>query len=367
MSDAGLQSVEWHGELGEGRLRLLDQRRLPAELVYHDVGGIQDLHDAIQAMVVRGAPAIGIAAAYGMAQHLRDYAEGLPAASKGEELESTMAEARELLAASRPTAVNLQWALERLRDCADRHMHQLTARELAARMLMEARRIQREDAQLCARIGELGSKLLPDAGGVYTHCHTGALATGGIGTALGCIRIAHAAGKRLHVFAGETRPLLQGARLTCYELMQADIQVTLCCDSAAGSLMARQVIRAVIIGADRIAGNGDTINKIGSYPLAVLARHHGIPFYVAAPYSSFDLALDDGHEARIEERDPDEVAAPLGGPRWAPANVHVSNHAFDVTPAELITAIITERGVIDAPDAEKVRTLMDNEPGEPAV
>jgi methylthioribose-1-phosphate isomerase len=352
-----LLGVAWEGQLEDGRIVLLDQTKLPREVEHVEIRDLEALRQAIIDLVVRGAPAIGIAGAYGLAQHLYAAAAGLPPGTRSDVLEPVMKHAVERLGSSRPTAVNLRWALERVEECFDRHSAQLTALEMSARLLMEARRIHREDAELCARIADNGATLLPDDGGVLTHCNTGAFATGGVGTAIGCIVHAVRAGKRIRVYADETRPLLQGARLTALELMHAKVPVTLCCDNAAGSLMARGLVQAVIVGADRITANGDTANKIGTYSLAVLAKYHGLPFYVAAPYSTFDLSLKTGAEIHIEERHADEVRKPQGA-QFAPLDVPVANPAFDVTPGALITAIVTERGVIRPPYAETVPRLM---------
>jgi len=361
-----LAGVAWKGGLDDGRVVLLDQTRLPAEVTYLEIADIATLRQAIIDLAVRGAPAIGIAGAYGLAMHCLQQAGKAPAGRGSDTLEAAVAWAHERLVTSRPTAVNLKWALDRMRDCYDRHVGKLTALEMAARLLMEAKRIHREDAELCARIADHGAALLPQQGGVLTHCNTGALATGGVGTALGCIVHAVRAGKRIHVYADETRPLLQGARLTALELQHARIPVTLCCDNAAASLMQRGLVQAIIVGADRITANGDAANKIGTYGLAVLAKYHGIPFYVAAPYTTFDLTMATGAEIEIEERKADEVRRPQGT-QFAPADVPVANPAFDVTPAELITALITERGVIHQPTRAKVEKLMAGGAGEPAV
>ncbi len=358
-----LFGVAWEGSLEDGRVVLLDQTKLPGVLEYRELTELEPLRQAILDLVVRGAPAIGIAAAFGMIIHLAPRAAR---AADAESLRKDFAHAFERLVSSRPTAVNLRWALERMRDCYDRHADHLTALEMVARLLMEAKRIQREDQELCNRIAEHGAALLPVGGSIYTHCNTGALATGGVGTALGALMLAHRQGKGIRVIAGETRPLLQGSRLTAFELQHAGVPVTLCTDSMAASLMARGHVQAVIVGADRIAANGDTANKIGTYGLAVLARHHGIPFYVAAPYTTFDLALPDGDGIEIEERKADEVRRPLGV-AFAPADVAVANPAFDVTPGWLITAIITERGIINRPNRARVAKLMANDRSEPAV
>lgn len=364
--DGQIRTIAWIGDLQNGAIHLLDQTRLPASVVHREIEDLESLRTAILELAVRGAPAIGIAAAYGVALHASRAAFTSEPGARADALEQALAHADDRLRTSRPTAVNLMWALDRMRDCHERHIGVLTAREMAARLLMEARRIHREDEQLCTRIGENGAKLLPREGGVYTHCNTGCLATGGSGTAIACIRTAVADGAGFTVYAGETRPLLQGARLTAWELQRFKIPVALSCDSMAGHLMATGRVQAVIVGADRITARGDTANKIGTYQLAVLAQHHGIPFYVAAPYSTFDLSLIDGAAIEIEERDPDEVRAPLGV-AFAPADVPVVNPAFDVTPAELITAIITERGVVQPVSEGAIRKLMTDGSAEPAV
>lgn len=347
-----LHGVGWRGGLDDGRLVVVDQTLLPGEVVHRELADLEAVRAAILALVVRGAPAIGIAAAYGLCFHLAAVARDAEPGTPSRVLLGPCEEGGARLASSRPTAVNLGAALARIRECLLRHLDHLTAREMSARLLMEAHRIHREDAQLCARIADHGAALLP-AGGIYTHCNTGALATGGVGTALGCIIAAHRSGRAIQVYAGETRPLLQGARLTVPELIHAGVPVTLVCDSAAASLMARGLVQAVMVGADRIAANGDTANKIGTYGLAVLARHHGIPFYVAAPSTTFDPALPDGSGIVIEERPADEVRRPQGA-LFAPTDAAVANPAFDVTPAHLITAIVTERGVIDRPGPSAV-------------
>jgi len=356
-ASAALVGVHWEGGLEDGTLVVIDQVRLPTEVVHLRLRGLEPLRQAICDLSVRGAPAISIAAAYGVVLHLVPIVLCEHLGNGSEALENAFEHACERLVSSRPTAVNLRWAIERMRECFRRHTGHLTALEMCARLLLEAKRIQREDQELCRRIAAHGAELLPASGGVYTHCNTGALATGGVGTALGCLVEARRVGKDIAVYAGETRPLFQGARLTALELLAAQVPVTLCCDSAAASLMGRGLIRAVIVGADRICANGDTANKIGTYSLAVLAEFHGIPFYVAAPYSTFDLSLADGSLIHIEERSADEVRRPLGR-QAAPLEVAVANPAFDVTPAALITAIITERGVIRKPTREAVTALM---------
>ena len=337
-----VRAVRWNGQV----LELLDQRLLPVEERWLACDGIDSVAFAIKEMVVRGAPVIGIAAAYGMA--LRAAQVSGPAAVFVSEMEA----ASKTLAATRPTAVNLFWALERVMRRAAAASN-LNPQERALAVAEEAIAIDEEDLQLCLAMGRHGAALLPDRGGVMTHCNAGALATGGHGTALGVIRSALWGGKQFKVYSRETRPLLQGARLTAWELLKDGIDVTLLCDSAAAHAMSRGLINAVIVGADRIAANGDTANKIGTQGLAILARHFGIPFYVAAPYSTVDLLTRSGESIVIEERSPQEVRF-FQGVQSAPEQVPVLNPAFDVTPAELISAIITDRGVVRAPYPEQL-------------
>jgi len=322
-----------------GVLKMIDQRLLPTEEIWLEYGDYRGVAEAIRSMVVRGAPAIGVAAAFGAALGAR----AIEAAS----FDAFMAELEEIcavLAATRPTAVNLFWALERMQATA-RSERQLPLPELKVRLLQEALVIAEEDERINRTMGKNGEALIPAQARILTHCNAGALATGGYGTALGVIRAAVEAGKQVAVFADETRPWLQGARLTAWELMQDRIPVTLICDNMAGYLMSRGEIDCVIVGADRIAANGDTANKIGTYTVAVLAREHGIPFYVAAPLSTIDLSLADGSAIPIEERAAREVTH-SGERQLAPDGVAVRNPAFDVTPARYISAIITERGVV---------------------
>ena len=322
-------------------LLLLDQRLLPNEevwLSYKDAAGVAE---AIRTMVVRGAPAIGVTAAYGAALG----ADAIYAADFIEFFEE-FTDVCNLLAATRPTAVNLCWALERMKACARAHAD-LPGSELKAALFAEAQAIAVEDEILNRAMGGHGQVLIPDGARILTHCNAGALATSGFGTALGVIRAAVEAGKRVSVLADETRPWLQGARLTAWELMQDNIPVTLICDNMAGYLMSKGEIDCVIVGADRIAANGDTANKIGTYSVAILAKEHDIPFYVAAPLSTIDRSLSDGSLIPIEERSSSEVTH-HGGQPMAPAGVAVRNPAFDVTPARYISAIITERGVATA-------------------
>jgi methylthioribose-1-phosphate isomerase len=322
--------------LASGRLRLIDQRALPREERYVECASAAETADAIRDMVVRGAPAIGVAAAYGVAVEAR----------RGGDLEAAFAR----LAASRPTAVNLFHAIDRMKRVTPR-----TAEGLE----MEARRYDAENRAACEAMGRFGAELIPVGPGVsnvLTHCNAGALATAGIGSALGVIRAAVEQGKRIAVFADETRPWLQGARLTAWELQKDGIPVTVLPDAAAASLLRRGGITCAVVGADRIARNGDVANKVGTYPLALACREHGVPFYVAAPISTVDLACPDGDRIPIEERSPDEVTH-AAGVRIAPAGVAAFNPSFDVTPAKLVTAIVTERGVARPPYAESLAAL----------
>jgi methylthioribose-1-phosphate isomerase len=342
----GVETLRWC----DGRLELIDQRILPARFEYVVCDSAAATAEAIRSMVVRGAPAIGCAAAYGVAVEALRLASS-PAGSFEQALEHGFA----LLAESRPTAVNLFWALARMRSAWDR-VRQEAPSAIASRLLEEAHCIKQEDIQANRAMGAFGAALLPDGARVLTHCNAGALATAGHGTALGVIRSAAESGKRVSVLADETRPFLQGARLTAWEMVQEHIPVTLIADNMAGFLMSRNEIDAVIVGADRIAANGDVANKIGTYMVAVLAQRHGIPFYVAAPLSTIDRELKDGSEIPIEERNAAEVLG-FRDTRWAPEGVAVRNPAFDVTPAELVTALITERGVVHAPNRERIAAL----------
>ncbi|HEY6457651.1 MAG TPA: S-methyl-5-thioribose-1-phosphate isomerase [Steroidobacteraceae bacterium] len=334
----------------QGRLEMIDQRLLPAHVEYRSYDSAAGVAEGIRTMVVRGAPAIGCAAAYGIAlaaQQLQGSAQ--PEFTAG--LNSAFTQ----LAASRPTAVNLFWALQRMR----RRWEQSPEQEPLAvcrRLLREAHEVLAEDIRINRALGSHGSVLLEDGARVLTHCNAGALATGGHGTALGVIRSAVATGKRISVLADETRPFLQGARLTAWELMQDGIPVTLITDNMAGHLMATGQIDAVVVGTDRVAANGDVANKIGTYMVAVLAHRHDIPFYVACPLSTIDLNTADGSAIPIEERSGDEVLG-YDTLQWAAAGVSVRNPAFDVTPAELVTALITEKGIVRAPDRAKLAAL----------
>jgi methylthioribose-1-phosphate isomerase len=331
-------TLRWIGGAG-GHLRLIDQTLLPLELREIDCRTVEDVWQAIRALKVRGAPAIGVAAAYGVCVGL----QGVVDANEGKFF-ARLDEVTKHLATSRPTAVNLFWALDRMRRTAQAHRGQ-APRAILQALLDEARAVEDEDRQMCRAIGRHGAALLSDGQGVLTHCNAGGLATADYGTALAVFFAAHEEGKRLHVFVDETRPLLQGSRLTAWELAQRGIEATLICDSAAAQVMREGRVQAVVTGADRIAANGDTANKIGTYSVALAAQAHGIPLYVAAPTSTFDLSLADGAAIPIEQRPADEVTT-LAGRRTAPEGIAVYNPAFDVTPARLIRAIICERGVI---------------------
>jgi len=337
-----------------GHLELLDQTLLPGRIVWLPCRDVETVVEAIQSLRVRGAPAIGIAGAYGLVIAAGEAVRaGLGPAATREHLHVRAAR----LAAARPTAVNLRWAVERTAAVLERCPPDAGPLPLAEALLAEARAIHEEDARLCAAIGRHGAPLLAD-GGVLTHCNTGGLATGGDGTALAVITTAWEQGRRLEVFADETRPLFQGARLTAWELVQRGIPVTVLVDAAAGQLLRSGRVNACIVGADRITARGDVANKIGTYSLAILARAHGVPFYVAAPSSTFDLAIDDGADIPIEERGAAEVLRPLGVPA-APEGARAYNPAFDVTPAHLVSGIVTERGVISPVTPERIRAILD--------
>ena len=322
-----------------GKCQMLDQRRLPVEEVWHNYTSYQEIAEAIRTMVVRGAPAIGVAAAIGTWFGARDIE-----AETSAEFYRQLEEVCDVLAATRPTAVNLRWALERMKHFARANLDRSVA-ELKIGLEYEALAITQEDEMINRRLGQQGESLLPDGARVLTHCNAGALATAAYGTALGVIRAAVDAGKQISVIADETRPFLQGARLTAWELQRSGIPVTLICDNMAGYLMSLGEIDAVIVGADRIAANGDVANKIGTYTVALLAREHGIPFYVAAPLSTIDLSLSDGRQIPIEERDGREISH-LQEIQLAPEGISLRNPAFDITPHALVTALITEKGVV---------------------
>jgi methylthioribose-1-phosphate isomerase len=334
-----VEAVRWSA-CGDA-VDIIDQRRLPGELVRRQLRSAAEVCEAIATLAVRGAPAIGIAGALGLVVALTPHTD-----ESRDEFLGTVESLSARIAAVRPTAVNLPWAMERMRCAARRSTG--GASEILAKLRHEASLILEEDRAMCRRIGEHGLSLLPPDARVLTHCNAGALATGGMGTALAPIYLAAERGRRLRVFASETRPLMQGSRLTAWELMQAGIEVTVLADNMAASLLRDGAVDLVIVGADRIAANGDVANKIGTYPLALAARHHGVPFYVAAPWSTVDAATASGREIPIEHRSPEEVTGGPGG-ATAPAGVGVYNPAFDVTPSELITAIITDRGIVRPP------------------
>jgi len=340
--------MRWNGDI-HGFLTLIDQTLLPGEFREIECRTVEQVWEAIKKLRVRGAPAIGCAAAYGVLVGLQT----IPEQSSREVLDVRLKDVTGYLAESRPTAVNLFWALDRMNRVA-RECEMLSSLELRARLLEEARAIEVEDREMCAAIGRHGAALLKDGMGVLTHCNAGGLATAGDGTALAVMFAAAAEGKQIHVYADETRPLLQGARLTTWELQQRGIPVTLICDNMAGWVMKENRIQAVIVGADRIAANGDAANKIGTYSVAQLAKAHQIPFYVAAPSSTFDLTLSSGEEIPIEERAAEEITNGFGR-ATAPAGTQVYNPAFDVAPSELIAAIITEKGIISPVNETEVR------------
>lgn len=341
------ETVAWKN----GRLKLIDQTKLPEKLTYEWCDTVEDVWHAIKRLKVRGAPAIGVAAGFGVLVALRKYRP-----KSSDDLIKKVDEAAAYLASSRPTAVNLVWALERMRAVAH-GMKDRPPKEILAALKEEAVQIHEEDKELCEKLGRHGAGLIRSGSTVLTHCNAGALATGGMGTALAGIFVAHDQGKKVSVIADETRPLLQGARLTTWEMMQAGIDVTLICDNMAAQVMREGKVDLVITGADRIAANGDVANKIGTYGLAVLAKAHGIPFYVAAPSSTFDLTLKTGSEIPIEQRDPEEVTDGFGR-RTAPKKTKVYNPAFDVTPARLVSALITEKGLIRPPYRRNIAAVL---------
>jgi methylthioribose-1-phosphate isomerase len=351
MPNSGWETLRWEGGT-DGRLVLLDQTLLPTLVQECVCTSEQEVWQAIKRLSVRGAPAIGIAAAYGVVLGLQQTVTEDPG-SCAEKLEQVISD----LQSCRPTAVNLSWALRRMRDRAAPLVQHVSAAEVLHALLDEARAIHEADRAICHAMGRHGATLLEDGMGVLTHCNAGSLATSEYGTALAVIYAAREAGKRIHVYADETRPLLQGARLTAWELMQRGVEVTLICDSMAAQVMREGRVQAVITGADRITANGDTANKIGTYGVALLARAHNLPFYVAAPSSTFDLSLTHGDQIPIEQRPAHEITCGLGK-QTAPDGVQVYNPAFDVTPAQLITAMITERGILTPVTADCIRALL---------
>jgi len=342
-----IKTIEWTDE----GVRLLDQTRLPTEEVYVICRNWEEVAEAIKKMIVRGAPAIGVAAAMGIAVGARDADAGHVA-----ELRREFEHICEGMGETRPTAVNLFWAIRRMQEKFEQ-CSELPVDKIRHELIAEAQRMYVEDLAANEAMSKHGATLLPSSGTVLTHCNAGALATvGGYGTALGVIRAAVESGKKLAVYADETRPFLQGSRLTAWELMKDGISTTVISDNMAGALMRQGKIQAVVVGADRVAANGDVANKIGTYTVAVLAKEHGIPFYVAAPWSSVDMECPDGEHIPIEQRSPREVTH-VGGVRIAPEGVKIENPAFDVTPARYITAIITERGVARPPYVESLKRL----------
>ncbi len=333
-----VETIQWTDE----GVVMIDQTRLPREQVFVTCRDYKEVAEAIRSMVIRGAPAIGVAAAMGVALGVRE----------GADFETVC----QTLAQTRPTAVNLFWAIERMRRVAAA-MNGASSGEVAARMIEEARGIREDDIAICRAIGRNGAPLVPDGKTVLTHCNAGALATAGYGTALGVIRAAAESGKQIDVFADETRPFLQGSRLTAWELQQDGIATTIITDNMAGHFLHSGRIGCVVVGADRIAANGDVANKIGTYSVAVLAKENGVPFYVAAPVSTFDLSIPSGEAIPIEQRSAAEVTHVFGVP-IAPESIAVANPAFDVTPARYVTAIICERGVARAPYEESLRNML---------
>ena len=351
MSDKTFETLRWIGA-ADGHLMLIDQTRLPVDLVETPCHTVDEVWEAIKVLRVRGAPAIGIAAAYGVCLGLQSAVDA-DEASFFQRLDTVI----EHLASSRPTAVNLFWALERMRRRALALRATHSPKEILVILLDEARGIHEEDRQLCRQIGRHGAALLADGQGVLTHCNAGGLATADYGTALAVIFAACEAGKQIHVYVDETRPLLQGARLTAWELVQRGIQATLICDSMAAQVMREGKVQAVVTGADRIAANGDVANKIGTYGVAVLASAHNIPFYVAAPSSTFDRQLQSGDQIPIEQRDPAEITHGFGR-QTAPKGIGVYNPAFDVTPARLIRGLICEHGVIEPVTEQQIGKVL---------
>jgi methylthioribose-1-phosphate isomerase len=341
-----LTTIEWIGDR-DGVARIVEQTLLPIELKYVDLATSEEMWDAIKRLAVRGAPAIGIAGAFGFVLALKTVHSRTSA-----EFDAAVDRIVDYLGSSRPTAVNLFWALDRMKAFA-RTVRTLPLDSARDAIVAEARRVWDEDRAICRKLGEHGAPLVPPGRNLLTHCNAGGLATADYGTALAPMFHAHAAGSRFRVFVDETRPLLQGARLTAFELVQAGIDATLICDNMAGMVLRDKNVGAVFVGADRIAANGDTANKIGTYSVSVLAKEHGIPFYVVAPYSTFDLTIPDGTHIPIEERDAKEVTEGFGK-RTAPHGVDVFNPAFDVTPHANIAGIVTEFGVIEKPNAARV-------------
>ena len=353
MSVNTVETMQWIGDSLRGHLNMIDQTLLPTEMKRIDCKNVQSVWDAIKRLSVRGAPAIGIAAAYGVVIGLQDVVEDSKA-NYLKRLETTA----DHLAKSRPTAVNLFWALDRMRDAAKSADDSFSNRQLHDFLLDEAKSIHEDDRTMCHAIGKFGAELISDGSGVLTHCNAGGLATAEYGTALSVFFTAQDLGKNIHVFVDETRPLLQGSRLTAWELQQRGIQATLICDSMAAQVMREGKVQSAITGADRIAANGDTANKIGTYSVALLAKMHNLPFYVAAPTNTFDLSIESGKEIPIEQRNASEITHGFNH-QTAPEGVDVYNPAFDVTPAEYIEAIITEKGLIKPVNKENIAKVVN--------
>jgi methylthioribose-1-phosphate isomerase len=343
------QTVRWVGDL-DGHMEIIDQTLLPVEFRFIPLPTVEDVWEAIKALKVRGAPAIGVAAAMGLVVALQKTSDD------EKEVLDRVRSAADYIASSRPTAVNLFWALDRMKSAALQYRGK-GGRAVKQALLAEAKAIRDEDARMCRAIGNAGEHLITEGCGILTHCNAGSLATAEYGTALAPLYRAHETGRRFRVYADETRPLLQGSRLTVWELQQAGIDVTLICDNMAAVVMKQGKVDLVIVGADRIASSGDTANKIGTYGVAVLAEHHDIPFYVAAPSSTFDLSIESGDEIPIEERGAAEVTHGFGR-QTAPTGAKVYCPAFDVTPCELIAGIITERGLIEPPLRENIARIL---------
>ncbi|MBW1819641.1 MAG: S-methyl-5-thioribose-1-phosphate isomerase [Deltaproteobacteria bacterium] len=343
-----IPTIEWHGP----NVRMIDQRKLPARIEWYTCRGYRDVIRGIGDMVIRGAPAIGVAAAMGLALGARSISAGTYAVFSGK-----FGKIANEMFLARPTAVNLRWAIDRMSGLVA-SMADSPVEDIKAALFEESEKILIEDIEINRRLGKSGARLVPDGATILTHCNAGSLATGGYGTALGVIRAAHEAGRNIAVIADETRPWLQGLRLTAFELMEDSIPVTVIADNAAGSLMRQKKIDLVITGADRIAANGDVANKIGTYQVAVLARENKIPFYVAAPISTIDGTIKNGDLIPVEQRGPEEISR-FGGREMGPSGVSVLNPAFDVTPAKYVSAIITEKGIIKSPYRKAIRGLLD--------
>jgi methylthioribose-1-phosphate isomerase len=347
-----VETLEWTGS----GVRFIDQTKLPTEETYVVCTTHEQVADVIRTMVVRGAPAIGVAAAMGVALGVKN-----SRATSEAGLRREFDEIARIIGETRPTAVNLFWGIQRMKAKLD-SLRGKSIADIKSAIVEEAKRMHAEDIAANRAMGRHGATLMPSSGGVLTHCNAGALATAGYGTALGVIRAAVEAGKKIHVYADETRPFLQGSRLTAWELMKDGIATTVISDNMAGAMMLQGKIQAIVVGADRIAANGDVANKIGTYSVAVLAKEHDIPFYVAAPISTVDLATPDGSKIPIEQRNAKEVTH-IGGRQMVPDGVSVENPAFDVTPAKYVAAIITERGIARAPYEESLQALANEEVG----